>query len=97
MERSESQSIGDILRLAFQDNCMQDRLDECKASDCWHIIVGPHIASQCRRPFVKAGLMTVGVPNAALRHELLMSRSRLARAINSYLGKEVVADIRFTS
>jgi len=26
MERKESQSIGDILRLAFQDNCMQDRL-----------------------------------------------------------------------
>lgn len=97
MERKESQSIGDILRLAFQDNCMQDRLDERRAADAWGNVVGDHIASQCRRPFVKAGMMTVGIPNAALRHELSMSRSSLVRAINTLLGKDVVRDIRFTA
>lgn len=97
MERKDSQSIGDILRLAFQDNCFQDRLDERKAIDLWAAVVGQALASQCARPHVAAGVMTVGVRNAALRHELTMSRSMLAHEINRQLGKNVISDIRFVA
>ncbi|MDE5880927.1 MAG: DUF721 domain-containing protein [Muribaculaceae bacterium] len=97
MERKESQSIGDVLRLAFQDNCMQDRLDERKAIDAWSLTVGPDLAAQCMRPTVKDSLMTVGVRNASLRHELSMNRSHLCRAINSTVGRVIIEDIRFTA
>lgn len=97
MERKESQSIGDILRMAFQENCMQERLDECKAAEIWPEVVGSFISGLCGRPSVKGGVMTVGVPDAPLRHELTMTRSRIIRAINTRLGKEVVSDIRFIS
>ena len=97
MERKQSQSIGDVLRLAFQDNCMQDRLDERKAIDSWSLTVGPDLAAQGMRPTVKDSLMTVGVRNASLRHELSMNRSRLCRAINSTVGRDIIEDIRFTA
>lgn len=97
MERTEPQSIGDILRMAFQENCMQDRLDECKAADLWAAVVGEDLSKKCRRPTVKHGLMTVGVANAALRNELTMNRTSLRGAINRILGKETITDIRFTS
>lgn len=97
MKRTDTQSIGDILRLALQENCMDSRLDEFKAVEIWSSVVGRYIASQCRRPFVKDGLMTIGVPNAALRQELLMNRSRLRAAINRDIGKETISDIRFIS
>lgn len=97
MERKESQSIGDILRVAFQENCMQDRLDECKAVEYWHFVIGETNARECRRPFVKDGVMTVGVPNASLRHELSMNRSSILRSINSMIGKETIIEIRFIS
>lgn len=97
MERKQSQSIGDVLRLAFQDNCMQDRLDERKAIEIWPAIVGPELASQCIRPTVKDGVMTVGVRNASLRHELTMNRSRLCDAINSALGRVIIDNVRFTA
>ncbi len=97
MERKQSQSIGDVLRLAFQDNCMQDCLDERKAIDAWSVTVGPDLAAQCMRPTVKDALMTVGVRNASLRHELSMNRSRLCRAINSTVGRVIIEDIRFTA
>lgn len=97
MERSESQSIGDILRLAFQDNCMQDRLDECKAVEFWHMVIGEANAKECRRPYVRDGVMTVGIPNASLRNELLMNRSLIRRSINDMIGKETITEIRFIS
>ena len=97
MERKQSQSIGDVLRLAFQDNCMQDHLDERKAIDVWASVVGRELAAQCMRPTVRDGVMTVGVRNASLRHELTMNRSRLCRAINSGVGRVIIDDIRFTA
>ena len=97
MERKESQSIGDILRLTFQENCMQDRLDERIAVESWRAVVGENIASLCRRPTVCDGIMTVGVPNAPLRHELAMSRTILRQAINQATGKETITEIRFIS
>lgn len=97
MERITPQSIGDILRVAFQDNCMQARLDEYTATDLWQSIIGTDIARKCRRPYVKNGIMTVGVPNAALRHELAMSRSTIRLEINRMIGKDTITEIRFTS
>ena len=97
MERKDSQSIGDILRLALQQNCMAGRLDELKAIDLWEGTVGKYIASQCRRPTVDNGVMTVGVANASLRNELAMNRSALRNSINKALGKSVISEIRFIS
>ncbi|MDE6009738.1 MAG: DUF721 domain-containing protein [Muribaculaceae bacterium] len=97
MKRTESQSIGDILRLALQENCMHTRLDECRAVELWQVILGADLARLCRRPFVKEGVMCVGVPDAALRHELAMNRSRLRDAINREIGKETIIEIRFIS
>lgn len=97
MERKEAQSIGDVLRLAFQDNCMQDRLDERRAVEAWRDVVGADLAAQCMRPDVRDAVMTVGIRNASLRHELSMSRSSLVRALNARLGRPVIEDIRFTA
>lgn len=97
MERKESQQIGDVLRLAFQENCMQDKLLEVKAASLWPSVVGRAIASECGKPFAAAGILTVPVANAALRQELQMNRSRIAREINRQLGKDVITDIRLIS
>lgn len=41
--------------------------------------------------------MTVGVPNASLRHELSMNRSAIRNALNSMIGKNSISEIRFIS
>lgn len=97
MERHNSQAIGDVLRLAFQENAMQGRLDEIKAVNAWPQVVGGALSSQTGRPVVSNGVMTVAVPNASLRHEFMMNRTRLCRALNAAVGKETLTEIRFTS
>ena len=97
MERKEPQSMGDILRLAFQENCMQDHLDERRAIQIWGGVIGAETAGLCTRPEVSNGVMTIGVPNASLRHELSMNRTLLIQEINRQLGKSVIHNIRFVS
>lgn len=97
MRRIEPQSIGDILREAIEASQVAEHLDEMRAAEQWPLIVGDEIAGMCMRPFVKAGQMTVRVPDASLRHELMMHKSNLLRDLNRFAGKEVIKSLRFTS
>jgi len=42
------------------------------------------------------GVLRVGVRSAALRHELVMRKPELIKAMNALLGRELVKDILFT-
>ena len=95
MERTEAQSIGDLLRQAIEENQSAFRFDEMSAIKAWPVVIGAQIAAKTLRPFIKQGVMTIKVPGAPLRHELNMLRSRLAAAINAQVGKDVVKELRF--
>ena len=97
MQRHTPESVGDVLRNLLEETSLQQRMEELKAIEMWAKIVGPELASLTSRPAVKNGVMQVGVPNASLRNELLMNRSRLMQIINSTLGKQIIKEIRFTS
>ena len=97
MDRKEICSVGDVLRRAIAENSMEGRLDELRAADLWPEIIGPHIASQTLRPYVRDGNMSIRVPDAALRQELSMTRTLLIREFNRILGKEIIKSLRFLS
>ena len=97
MERHSPQSVGDVLRNLLEETSLQNRMDELKAADLWRKIKGNSIADITSRPTVKNGLMSIGVPNASLRNELHMNRTRLKEIINETIGKEIITEIRFTS
>ena len=97
MERHSPQSVGDVLRNLLEETSLQNRMDELKAADLWRKITGNSIADITSRPTVKNGLMSIGVPNASLRNELHMNRTRLKEIINKTIGKEIITEIRFTS
>ena len=97
MQRQTPQSVGDVLRALLEETSLQNRMEELKAADLWSSVVGESLASLTGRPSVKNGVMAVGVPNASLRHELMMSRTALKEIINKKLGKEIISEIKFTS
>lgn len=95
MERKETQTIGDVLRECLEKSRMQDRLDEVRACDMFELVVGESLAALCRRPTIRAGVMTIITSNASLRSDLNMRRSVIARRINELLDKEIVKNLIF--
>lgn len=96
MERKDACSIGELLRLVIEENNLGRRLDETRAVGLWPALIGSDLASKTMRPYVSKGVMTIRVPDPALRQELSMHRSAIAAAINRHLGSEVISEIRFT-
>lgn len=97
MERQDPKSVGEVLRNLLEETSLQSRMEELRAADLWSKIAGRVIADQTSRPFVKDGIMSIGVPNAALRNELSMNRTKLRQIINNNIGKEIILEIKFTS
>ena len=97
MQRHSPQSVGDVLRNLLEETSLQNRMDELKAADMWEAVIGDAFAALTGKPFVKNGHMQIGVPNASLRNELNINRSRICSLINKTLGKEIITDLRFTS
>lgn len=95
MKRVDPICVGDVLRQAIEDSQMANHFDELRAAEFWPVIVGTHIASMCLRPYINGGKMSIRVPDAALRQELNMSRSRIMQEFNRLAGKEVVKSLRF--
>lgn len=97
MQRKDPESVGDVLRNLLNETSLQGRMDELHAVDIWPYVAGETIASECRKPSVKNGIMTVRIPNASLRHELYLNKTRLREIINGLIGKETIKEIRFIS
>lgn len=97
MDRKTPESVGDVLRNLLEETSLQSRMDELRAAKLWDKIIGADIATRTSTPFVKNGVMQIGVPNASLRNELMMNRSRIKEIINKTIGKEIISEIKFTS
>ena len=97
MQRYAPQSVGDVLRDLLEQTSLQNRMDELKAADMWKHVAGESISKLTGNPVVKNGVMSIGVPNASLRNELHMNRSRLREIINRNIGKEIITEIKFTT
>lgn len=95
MERKEVVTVGDVLRECLEKSTMQGKLDEVRACDAFPLVVGNHIASNCARPSIRNGVMTIGISNSSLRSELNMCRGAIRKSINEIIGKEVVKEIFF--
>lgn len=95
MERRDVVTVGDVLRECLEKSSMQGRLDEVRACDAFPLVVGSQIASMCKKPYVKNGVMTIGISNSPLRSELNMSRGRIVKGINEIMGKDVIKEIQF--
>ena len=86
-----------MLRRTIEEQNMTQKLLETRACAMLPAILGRPLADMCGAPTVRAGVMYVPVPNASLRSDLMMNRSRLLGIINKTLRRDVVTDIRFTS
>jgi len=83
-------TIGDFIQNFFTQKGKISLLLEQRAVDLWPEIVGGFVAKQTAQISVKQGVIYATIPNAALRFEIINSRSQIITKINEKLGIEVI-------
>jgi hypothetical protein len=87
------QIIGNHIQHLFATNGKISLLLLQQAVELWAEPVGEYIAKQTSKIYAKQGIIYVSIPNAALRFEILNSRSQIIANINQRLGGEVIKGI----
>jgi len=87
------QTIGTFIQDFFAKKGKISLLLEQGAIDLWPEVVGGFVAKQTTQLSVKQGVLYVTIPNAALRFELMGSRSQIITKLNEKLGGEVIKGV----
>jgi predicted nucleic acid-binding Zn ribbon protein len=87
------QTIRDCIQQFFAQRGKISLLLEQKAVELWAEEVGVFIAKHTTKVTARQGALYVTIPNAALRFEVMGSRSQIIAKINKKLGYEVIKAI----
>ena len=95
MKRTEAKSIAEIIGDFMQHEDIEDAVLEQKALRLWNQVVGPGVNRMTTERFVDNGVITVKISSAALRNDLMLSRTAIITQLNQLVGKAVIKEIVF--
>ena len=93
MNKMDTQPVGNFIQHFFAKNGKISLFLEQQAVELWPKTVGEFIAKHTKKVTAKQGVLYVTIPNAALRFEVLSSRTQIVTKINETLGGEVIKGI----
>ncbi len=95
MRKKNTEKISDVIQQIFQQNNLQQKLDEVDIMQSWEKVLGSTIKNYTSELIIKNGVLYVKLSSSVLRNELMMTRSKLIASLNEKVGKEVIKDIVF--
>ncbi len=95
MKRTEAKSIAEIIGDFMQQEDIEDAVLEQKALRLWQQVVGPGVNRMTTERYVENGVITVKISSAALRNDLMLSRTAIITQLNQLVGKPVIKEIVF--
>ena len=95
MRKKNTEKISDVIQQIFQQNNLQQKLDEVDIMQSWEKVLGSTIKNYTTELIIQNGVLYVKLSSSVLRNELMMTRSKLIASLNEKVGKEVIKDIVF--
>ena len=95
MKRTEAKSIAEIIGDFMQQEDIELTMLERRALQHWVNVVGPGVNRMTTERFVENGVITMKIASAALRNDLMLSRSSIIAQLNQLVGKPVIKEIVF--
>ena len=95
MKRTDPKSIAGIIGDFMQQEDIETTMLEHRALQHWGDVVGSGANRLTTERWVDDGVITVMISSAALRNELMLSRSSIIEQLNKLVGKPVIREIKF--
>lgn len=95
MERRKTENLRDVINRYLRLNGLETPLNEQRAIEAWPDVVGPAIARMSSDLQIRGGILYVKITRPALRQDLMMMRTELARRINQHIKAQVIESISF--
>ena len=95
MFKRDVNTIKDLILKNLRAQGLETPLLQKRLMDSWAEVAGQAVANYTDGLFIKNQTLFVHITNPALRANLMMMRTELARKLNAHVGSQVIAEIRF--
>lgn len=95
MFKRNSILIRDIILKNLREQGLETPLLQKRLIDSWSEVMGQLIANYTDDLYIRNQTLFVKLKNPALRSELSLQRQEIVRRLNSHVGSQVIADVRF--
>jgi predicted nucleic acid-binding Zn ribbon protein len=95
MFKRDVQQIKDLIMRNLRTQGLETPLLQKRLIDSWWEVAGKEIAGFTQNVYIRNQTLFVHMTNPALRADLMMMRSELVKKLNTHVGSQVIADIRF--
>lgn len=93
MRKSNTQKLSEALKDFIRDSNLEGKLDEIHLIKSWEDIVGKTMARYTKDIYIKDSILFVIMSSSVARHQLLMLKEGLKKALNEKAGKEMIQKI----
>jgi predicted nucleic acid-binding Zn ribbon protein len=93
MKRRNTELLRDVILRYLREEGLETPLNEHRAVLAWPRVVGPVVSRLTGDVSFRQGTLYVKILRPALRQNLMMERTQLARKINAEVGAQVVENV----
>ena len=86
MRRRNSETLDKVLQQVLKDNHLDGKLSEVRLINNWSKIVGPQLAAQTERLYIRNHILYLHV-------KLMLMRASLIKKLNESVGIEAIKNI----
>jgi predicted nucleic acid-binding Zn ribbon protein len=94
MFRRKVHSIADVMLRTLRQDGLETHLLQKRAIDFWDQVAGPLVARYTAEKYIRNQVLMVKIKNPALRQDLSMRHTELARQINKLVGTAIITDVK---
>ena len=95
MFRKDVKGIKELILRNLRAQGLETPLLQKRLIEAWPVVAGEAISRYTGNVVIRNQTLYVHLTSPALRADLSMMRSELVRKLNSHVGSQVIADIRF--
>ena len=95
MFRKDVQQVKDLILRNLRAQGLETPLLQKRLIDAWPEVAGDMVAGYTEGLYIRNQTLYVHLTSPALRANMMMMRTELAKKLNAHVGAQVIAEIRF--
>ena len=95
MFKRDVKNIKELILRNLRDQGLETPLQQKRLIESWPKVMGSVIAGYTDGLYIRNQTLFVHLTSPALRSELSMQRQEIIRRLNTHVGSQVIADVRF--
>ncbi len=95
MKSTNTYSLREAFDAFLKTHDYKNKVNEKRIADAWKKLMGKPIVSHTREIYLVRNILFVGITSAALREEMLFSKTKIIEMLNNELKTTIINDIVF--